>query len=444
MIIARRFRRPEKVYYGWFIVAAALCSQLTAAAITSHAQAVFLRPMTHDLGWSRADFTWGQTIGTFVMSGAGFLVGNWLDAKGPRPFMLAGAVVMSLSVVAMSRVETLGQFLLLRGLAITCGSIMIGNLVVNTTVSKWFVRRRAWAIAAATTGLSISGAVTPRIVAALIAAYGWRTSWVVLGIGMLALVIPSALVMRRRPEDYGLLPDGDDPNTPAEQAPVHGQVRAVTAATEVQWTRAEAIRTRAFWLLVISFSLASFGMGSFFLHLVSYLQDSGYSSQEAASRFSTALLVTACSRPLWGALMQRFAPRYCASLGFAMTASCTLGLIFALNASSGVLLYIFLFGWGLGFGGQVPLQELIWATYFGRTNIGKVRSVAIPLLSIASAIGPQFAARVYDAAGSYSTAFTVFAAASAAGAFCILLARPPRRGEIAGPAVEPQPAVATA
>ena len=142
--------------------------------------------------------------------------------------------------------------------------------------------------------------------------------------------------------------------------------------------------------------------------------------------------------------MQRFAPRYCASLGFAMTASCTLGLIFALNASSGVLLYIFLFGWGLGFGGQVPLQELIWATYFGRTNIGKVRSVAIPLLSIASAIGPQFAARVYDAAGSYSTAFTVFAAASAAGAFCILLARPPRRGEIAGPAVEPQPAVATA
>jgi len=432
MNVAFRLQRPRNVYYGWFIVAAALFSQLTAAAITSHAQAVFLKPMTHDLGWSRADFTWGQTIGTFVMSGAGFFVGNFLDAKGPRPFMLAGALVMSLSVVAMSQVHTLTEFLLLRGLAITCGSIMIGNLVVNTTVSKWFVRRRAWAIAAATTGLSISGAVTPRIVAALIVSYGWRTSWVILGIGMLFLVIPSALVMRRRPEDYGLLPDGDDPDAaePIPSRSVSGRDAPVTAATEVQWTRGEAIRTRAFWLLVLSFSLASFGMGSFFLHLVSYLQDNGYSSQSAASHFSTALLVTACSRPLWGALMQRFAPRYCASLGFFMTATCTVGIILALSAASGLLLYLFLFGWGLGFGGQVPLQELIWATYFGRRNIGKVRSVAIPLLSIASAIGPQFAARVYDAAGSYSSAFVVFAAASAAGAICILMARPPRRGEV--------------
>src|SRR5437588_13013843 len=79
MLHAWRLKRPRNVYYGWFIVAAALFSQLTAAAITSHAQAVFLKPMTHDLGWSRADFTWGQTIGTFVMSGAGFFVGNFLD-----------------------------------------------------------------------------------------------------------------------------------------------------------------------------------------------------------------------------------------------------------------------------------------------------------------------------------------------------------------------------
>ncbi len=201
-------RRTTNIYYGWFIVVAALCAQMTAVAIQSHAQAVFLEPMTTDLGWSRTDFTWAQTFGTLVMSGGGFVVGSLLDAKGPRPFMLLGAVVMSASVVSLSQVDSVWQFLLLRGVGITLGSLMLGNLVVNTTVSKWFVRKRAWAITISTMGLSISGAVTPRIVAELISAYGWQTSWVILGLGLLVLAIPAAFVMRRRPEDYGLLPDG--------------------------------------------------------------------------------------------------------------------------------------------------------------------------------------------------------------------------------------------
>ena len=418
------FRRPTKIYYGWFIVAAALCAQMAAVAIQSHAQAVFLEPMTTELGWSRTDFTWAQTFGTLVMSGGGFVIGSLLDAKGPRPFMLVGAVVMSASVVSLSQVDSVWQFLFLRGVGITLGSLMLGNLVVNTTVSKWFVRKRAWAITIATMGLSISGAVTPRIVAELISAFGWQTSWVILGLGLLVLVIPAAFVMRRRPEDYGLLPDGEE--EVELQAPQTWR-NVVTAATEVQWTRAEAVRTKAFWLLIISFGLASFSLGAFFLHLIAYFQDSGFSSQAAAARFSTAILATALSRPLWGSMMQRFPPRYCASLGFATISVCTAGIILALNAESSLLLYVFLIGWGLGFGGFVPLQELIWATYFGRENIGKVRSTALPLLGVATAVGPQFAARIYDATGSYDTAFIVFAATSALAAFCVVLARPPRR-----------------
>jgi OFA family oxalate/formate antiporter-like MFS transporter len=414
--------RGRKVFYGWFIVAAALFAQFTASAIQSNSQTVFLKPMTTELGWSRADFTWGQTFGTFIMSGAGFFVGNFLDAKGPRPFMLAGAVCLSASVLAMSQVDSLWQYLVLRGIGITLGAIMIGNLVVNTTVSKWFVRRRAWAIAAATTGLSLSGAITPRITAALLEAYGWRTSWVILAFAMLVLVVPSALVMRRRPEDHGLLPDGDEAAVPTPTG-----TTLVTAATEVQWTRAEAVHTRSFWLLVLSFCLASFGAGAFSLHTVSYLEDSGYSTGEAAARFSTAFLFTAMSRPFWGSVMQRFAPRYCASLGFLTTAACTAGIIFSLGSGSSTLLYVFMIGWGVGFGGYVPIQELIWATYFGRQHIGKVRSVAIPILGVTSAIGPQLAARVYDAAGSYKYAFVLFASSSAIGAVCILWARPPRR-----------------
>src|SRR5262245_34288425 len=125
-----------RFYYGWIIVVAAFLAMFTTSAVTSNSKSVFLTPMTHDLGWSRADFTWGQTIGTFIMSGACFVVGSYLDAKGPRVFMLGGGACLAASVIAMSQVDTLWQYLVLRCVGMTIGTIMIGNLVVNTTVSK--------------------------------------------------------------------------------------------------------------------------------------------------------------------------------------------------------------------------------------------------------------------------------------------------------------------
>jgi MFS family permease len=429
-----------KVYYGWFIVLAAFLAMFTTSAVTSNSQSVFLVPMTKDLGWSRADFTWGQTIGTFFMSAAGFVVGSYVDAKGPRMFMFAGAAFLSVIVITMSQVHELWQYLVLRGAGMTLGSIMIGNLVVNTTVSKWFVRRRAWAITMSTIGLSLAGFAAPIFTSALVDAHGWRTAWVVLGVGLLFLVLPSAALMRRRPEDYGLLPDGDDQHTPIDTS----NVRVVTHATEVQWTREEAIRTRAFWLLVASFCLVSFGTGSFSLHTVSYLQDSGYSASDAAARFSLVYLFTASSRPIWGSVMQRVSPRYCAALGFLVTSCAMVGMIFALGSGSGILLYFFMTAWGLGFGGFVPLQELIWATYFGRQHIGRVRSVAIPMLGICMAIGPQLAARVYDATGGYGYAFAFFATCSASAALCIVFAKPPRPEQRRRPATAGEFGSATA
>jgi MFS family permease len=386
-------------------------------------QAVFLVPMTDELGWSRADYTWAQTIGTFVMSGAGFVVGSMLDARGPRRFMLAGAVALSGCVVLLSQVHELWQFLLLRGIGMTLGALLVGNLIVNSTVSKWFVRKRAMAIAFATMGMSLSGVITPRIGAALIGEFDWRTAWVIIGLASLCLTLPAALVMRRRPEDHGLLPDGDaeDYEPPPSRRP------QVTAANEVQWTRAEAVRTRSFWLLVLCFGLASFGSGSFFLHLISFLRDSGYSAGEAASLFGTMLLATALSRPLWGNLMQRIAPRHSAVLSFFLNAVSALGIVLSLDADNSTMLYVSLVCWGIGFGGVVPMQELIWATYFGRAHIGRVRSVAMPMLGLASALGPQFAARVYDAAGSYSFAFVVFAGMSLLAGVCAFIARPPSK-----------------
>jgi MFS family permease len=154
-------------YYGWVIVAAALMGMLIQGVIQAHSANVFLKPMTDDLGWSRTDFTWAQTVGVALMGFGGFFVGGMLDKHGPRRLMLTGALFASFSVAAQSQVNELWQYFLLRGVGVTIGSLLIGNLVVNVTVSKWFVRNRGWAIAFATTGISLGGIFLPPILARL-------------------------------------------------------------------------------------------------------------------------------------------------------------------------------------------------------------------------------------------------------------------------------------
>jgi MFS family permease len=426
--------RRANFYYGWFIVAAALMGMLIQGVIQAHSANVFLKPMTDDLGWSRTDFTWAQTMGVALMGFGGFFVGGMLDKQGPRRLMLAGALFASVSVAAQSQVHELWQYFLLRGVGVTLGSLLIGNLVVNVTVSKWFVRNRGWAIAFATTGISIGGIFLPPILARLIEIYGWRTSWVVLGVAVLLMLLPTALVMRRRPEDYGLLPDGDSSDGTIGAA--KASPNRPNATSEEQWTRSEAIRTRSFWLLILAFGMASAGTGAGLLHWNAFFQDSGFSPEIAATAHSSAMIGALTVKLFWGAVMQRFHARHCAAVGFIFTAVSTVGLVAALNAENLALAYVGIMAWGLGFGGQTPLQEVIWASYYGREHLGSIRGVAMPFLVIATAGGPQFAARLQDATGSYTMAFLIFAGGWAVAVFLVLFARPPRHYVAS---TEPQP-----
>jgi MFS family permease len=392
--------------------------------------------MTEDLGWSRADFTWAQTVGVGLMGVCGFFAGTMLDKLGPRKLMLAGAVFASVSVMAQSQVHELWHYLLLRGLGVTMGSLLIGNLVVNVTVSKWFVRNRGWAIALATTGISLGGILLPPLLARLITIYGWRSSWVVLGIVVFMLIAPSALVMRRRPEDYGLLPDGD---TPAEITSEQSSTKP-SAATEQQWQRSEAVRTRSFWLLILAFGIASAGSGAGLLHWNAFFQDSGFSPEIAASAHSSALIGAFAVKIFWGWVMQRFHARHCAAVGFLFTAGSTAGLVLALDSHNLGLAYLGILAWGFGFGGQTPLQEVIWASYYGREFLGSIRGVAMPFLVLAQAGGPQFAAFLQDITGSYTPAFLIFAGGWVFAVILVLLAMPPRRQPAP---IESQPALAS-
>ncbi|MFA7248170.1 MAG: MFS transporter [Dehalococcoidia bacterium] len=412
------------LFYGWYIVLVALVAQFIAGGTQIYAIGVFLKPMTEELGWSRESFSAVQTVSTVVMGISGLAIGGLLDRRGPRMLLLLGGVIAGASLCAIGAVHELWQFYLLRGVGQTLGAAMMGNLVVNVTVAKWFVARRGMAISMASLGISLGGVLLAPLISVITDAYGWRSAWVLLGVMVWVLIIPSAFVIRATPEQYGLTPDGLSP----EEALAYTQrKRRASAATEVQWTRSEAIRTPTIWMVITAYGLGGIGLGALFLHLIPFLTDQGFGRSTAAVLFGSQAWASLLAKPVWGALMDRFHARFLSAAGFTLTAGSIALMIPAASTGSLWLTGLVLFVYGFGVGGVVPLQETVWASYFGRLHLGEIRSVGMPFSIIFGAGGPLFAGTLYDHTGSYAIAFASFSVVQLLGVVLLLLARAPTR-----------------
>ncbi|MBM4414734.1 MAG: MFS transporter [Chloroflexi bacterium] len=180
---ARLARARPRFYFGWWLVGAALLAQFVAAGMQAFIVGVFMVPMTTDLGWTRADFTLGLTVGQFVMGIVGMFVGARIDQHRARPLMLVGVTVLGITALGISMVQELWQWLVLRGLLLTIGSALLGGLVVNVTLSKWSVERRGRAIGFAAIGISLAGVVLPPLLTPVVDEFGWRAGWRMLAVG---------------------------------------------------------------------------------------------------------------------------------------------------------------------------------------------------------------------------------------------------------------------
>ncbi|MSQ41994.1 MAG: MFS transporter [Dehalococcoidia bacterium] len=431
-------RRP-RIFYGWYIVGAALVAQFVGAGTQAWAAGVLLKPMTTDLGWSREAFSAVQTVSTFVSGGMGLLIGVLVDRRGPRALMLIGALIAGIAMCATSLVHELWQFYLIRGITQTIGMAMIGGLVVNVTVAKWFVARRGMAIAMASLGTSLAGVLLAPLLSLFVAAYDWRAAWIALGVTVWVLMIPAAFVIRSTPERYGLTPDGMSADEAREYST---RRKRASASSEVQWTRHEAVRTPTIWIVILAYGVATIGIGAMLLHTISFLDDQGFSHTTSAFLFSLFAWATLLSKPCWGWLMDRFHARFLSAVGFTISAVFILGLVSATRVHSELMIAAMLVGFGLAIGGTIPLQETVWASYFGRQHLGEIRSVAMPFSIIFGAGGPWIAGALYDRSGSYNSALISFAMFQFLGAVLVLLARPPRRPLAAagGHPEEPAPA----
>ncbi|MEM8767876.1 MAG: MFS transporter [Pseudomonadota bacterium] len=397
-------RAEDKLYYGYWIVAAAFVSQFVAMGIFSYVLGPFMMPMIEELGWSRSEFTLSRSLGQFVMGLTGFLIGAWVDRFGPRPLMLTGATVMSVSLALHAGVTEIWQWLLLNGVLATVGGALLGNLVVNVTLAKWFVEKRGQAVAWAAMGVSAAGIILTPAVTLSIDFTGWRETWILLAVATALLVYPMAFVMRRTPEDHGWHPDGKSDHQVAT-----GQAERAKADFDHSLTRREALRTWVFYGLVFSFGLFTINIVVMLLQTVPYLTDSGFSRAEAAYAITVASIPALLSKPVWGYFIDRIPAKPLAAVGASGTGLALFAIVGSVATGNLFWIYAAFFLLGLGWGGMIPLQEVIWGAYFGRRYLGAVRSAALPFALLLGAAAPLAVSYYHDQTGAYDGALLVVA-----------------------------------
>lgn len=418
---AARSTARAGVYYGYWLVGLALVAQFVAAGVQNYVIGAFLTPMTSELGWTRAEYTVPRTLAQVVMAVAGLFIGTQVDRHGGRGLMLVGTGVLSLALVSLAWIDALWQWIVLNGVVLTVGAALIGNLVVNVTLAKWFVALRGRAVAIAAMGVSFAGVLLTPLSALLVDSFGWRHAWQILGVGTALLMFPVSAAMRRAPEDHGLNPDG---LSHSDLAAGHGE----HAALDLQrsFTRAQALRSVSFYLLVTAFGLFFVNIGVVLLQTIPFLTDSGFSRTEASLMIAVTSLPSLLSKPVWGYFIDRLDARPLAAGGAAITGLSLLVIVLAARAGSAQGVWAGYFVLGIGWGGMIPLQEVIWARFFGRAHLGAVRSAALPFSLFLSAAGPILTSYYYDVVGNYDGALLSVAALSAGSAAMLGFVPEPR------------------
>ena len=409
---------PPKLFYGWYVLAIGMFGAFMGAGTSQVFMSTMLKPLTGEFGWSRTTATGAITAGTLLAGLFSFLFGRLADRYGPRLLTSLGALVATCTYLAMTTFTTLWQFYVIIVIARVVTANTLSSVVPQTAVVNWFRRYRGRALGLLSMATPLGASVLAFTAQLMMEHYGWRTVflWFALTMGFL-LVIPAALVLRRRPEDLGLVPDGiqSEPATPASEGPS-------PARGEPAWTVSQAIRTRTLWLLITGIVIAltvNTGVG---FHLVAYYTDVGIVPSAAVGALSIYALTGAVANVVWGFLSERLPERILASVVMALTAM-AIAYLQTVRTIPGAFLFAVLFG--LTSRGEGALVNIIIAQYYGRSSYGAIGGFVFPFTMFAVGFGPLICSLGFDLTGSYHMFLSVFIGASLISALLFWLATKP-------------------
>jgi len=412
----------SRLYYGWWIVLGAILCNFAFLSVSQSSIGVFTLPMVDDLGWKVWQYTLGPSIAIGTGAFSSIVVGSILDKRGPKPLIFTGASMSAVCLVLLGIQSSLMVYLFVYLIAGFVGWNLFSPFVVNSAVNKWFVRKRGWALALGSSGISLGSLVTPLILTGIVDNSGWRTGYFSLGVFVLVLIIPVSFFMRRTPEDYGLLPDGvDDYDDHVSSDIPESEFRP--------FNRSEAINTSSFWFLAFGFTLIAAGLACVLIHAIPFSQESGFARTVGAIGISVNGLANLSSKPVWGFAMQRFHPRFLVMVAYSIS---SIGVALMLLSGPISLIPMLLAGfflYGFGFGGTIPLSESLWARYFGRAHIGSIRGITQPIRILGTAVAPVLVGLLFDITDTYRPGFVLVIGALLLGAILVFLSREPQMTE---------------
>ena len=409
-----RGRKGRRVFHGWRIVGVLAVTETVSWGILYYAFAVFQVPMAADLGFTSAELGGAFSVAVLLTGVASVPVGRWLDARGPRGLMTAGALVCAVLVLAWSRVHTVaGLYLVMAGIGLARACVLYEPAFA--VVVRWFHVRRSAALLAVTVVAGFASTVALPTSSALIAALGWRDALLVLAV-VLAVVTagPHWLVLRTEPADLGLHPDGaaTPPDRPAGTAePQRPGLRATAAwaarQPELRWYAA-GFAAQATAVIVVA------------VHLVPFLLEQGQSAGFAAAATGALGALSVSGRLVLTGMARRRSAAAVTAAMFLVQGAGVVVLLLAGDSVLGAVAFVALFG--LGFGAGTIARPVLLASSHGVARYASLAGLMALLITLATTAGPLLAGLARTAYGSYEPVLVAVLGLCAAGAASLRMA----------------------
>jgi len=381
--------KKPRLFYGYIIVWLAFLIILVMYG-TLYSFGVFFKPVLTELSWTRAVTSGAYSLNYLLLGGVGIAMGRLNDKFGPRVIVVISGSLLGLGYLLMSQISAIWQLYLFYGVMIGIG--MSGGFVpMASTVARWFVKRRGLMTGILVSGLGIGTVVMPLLASGLMFNYGWRISYVIVGIIALVVLLLVAQFLRRDPSQVGQLPYGE---SEVKQESLNSQVKGLPFQ--------EVIHTKQFWMLCTVFFCHGVGQQATFVHIVPHAIDVGIPPIIAARILAVIGGLTIIGTLGIGSVIDRIGSKRALIIVLILV---TIALLWLAVGKQLWELYLSAAIFGFAFGGIVTAESPIVAEFFGLRAHGTILGMVIFALTIGCATGPLFAGMIFDMANSYYLAF---------------------------------------
>ncbi|MFC2032582.1 MFS transporter [Chloroflexota bacterium] len=395
--------KKPKLFYGFWIVAVTFICLFIHAGAAYYAFPLFYQPLEAEFGWSRGAISVAFTIYYATQALAAPFIGRLVDQYGAKRFISLGASLSGLGFLWLTFTNNLWSFY--GGYVVVgLGMAAMGTIPTTQVVSNWFAKRRGLAIGIMSTGVGVGALVLAPIVGAyLIPDLGWRAAYLSLAIITWVLTIPLTLmVIKEKPSDIGLYPDG-------EKSPEIATKLNLLSQVSPSWTLSMALKTSILWLIAVGFFAANFSHTGAIVHQVNYFTDIGFPVATASITIGAVGFGSAVGKFFFGWLCDQIPVKYATAISFALQLTSIIILISFKATSPLAMIWLYTILMGVGAGGWLPTMSMITSSNFGLASYGTIFGLVAMTQGLGTALGPLVAGQMFDAMQTYSGVFIMFA-----------------------------------